>query len=119
MKKLFLACFTLIALLSCAPQKNFGKKVKKKYPLTYQGIEKWAYRQHPQDTKARTQSIHQQSEAFWHIAEILQNQPEEKTEKMLKVAMYRWNWLEGDPIYENDQPVDWFMVWEEYLQKTR
>ncbi len=93
------------------------KMVKRNYKITYKSIKEWSYRRYPANKRAQKAELSEQSMAFIKIADAMENQPDEKLKRTIKVALLRWGWLKGDPVLDSSHQVDYYMVWMELRQK--
>ena len=107
---LFLISFSVLA-------KKPERYVKKKYQIAYKSIKEWSYRKDPNNKRIQKAELNLQSEAFMKIAAALEDQPDEKLEKTIELALLRWGWLQGVPLLNNPNQVDYYMVWMELRQK--
>ena len=116
--KLFLSISVLLFLFSSfLYAKKPEKIVKRNYKIAYQSIKEWSYRIDPANKKVQKTELELQALAFMEIAMVLEEQPDDKVVGLVKVALLRRDWLEGDPILDNPHQVDYYMVWMELRQK--
>ena len=117
LKSFLLASILLFLFSSALFARKPEKIIRRNYKIAYKSIKEWSYRKDPADKKIQKTETSQQSRAFMKIAEALENEPDDKLEKTIEVALLRWGWLEGDPLLANPHPVDYYMVWMELRQK--
>lgn len=92
---------------------NYKRMVKKNYPIVYSAIKEDAIRKWTNDKQKQRTEVVIQSEAFWHIAQEIEQQPNEKRMTAIKSALLRWHWHWDGKILTFPQPVDWRLAWME------
>ncbi len=91
--------------------------VKKNHKVAFNSIKEWSYRMDPANKKVQKAELELQASAFMKIAGVLEEESDDKVIGLVKVALLRWGWLEGDPVLDNTHQVDYYMVWMELRQK--
>ena len=117
LRSVLLSSMLFFTFSSLVLGKNPVKYVKKNHKVTYNSIKEWSYRTDPANKKVQKAELELQASAFMKIAGVLEGQPDDKLLGIIKVALLRWGWLDGDPVLDNPHQVDYYMVWMELRQK--
>jgi hypothetical protein len=111
----------LILTLICLPltaTKKDAKWVKRHYKSSYVSIQEWGLRHAPDQPDDQQKEIYKQCKAFKFLAEKWENN-QEKDRAIITTALLRWGWLNGDGFPDNEQQVDYYLVYMEYRQKKQ
>ena len=93
-----------------------GRYVKYHYRQTYYGIKEFSLRIAQSSNISQQKEFDKQCMAFLMIENRWrENEKNEKIRDKIKIALLRWNWLEGDPVLNNQKPIDWYMVYMECI----